>query len=272
MSNAKNGIGFIGCGKMAQAIINGIVKSPVAKKFKLSAFDTDQKTLTSACKKFRIKKEKSNIDVMKNNRIIILAVKPQGMAEALGMVKGALKPGHLIISIAAGVSIAKIQALLEKIVPVVRVMPNTPALVGEGAAGYAFSSQVSAGDKKTAVQILSTFCRVMENVPEAEINTVTALSGSGPAYVFYFAEAMLEAANRMGFDMKKARNLVAQTFTGAAELFRQSKDSPETLRLNVTSKGGTTERAVSVMDKNNIKENFISAVIAAKEKADELGK
>jgi pyrroline-5-carboxylate reductase len=131
---------------------------------------------------------------------------------------------------------------------------------------------VNANDKKISQDILSTFCKVMVNVPESEINKVTALSGSGPAYVFYFAEAMLEAASRMGFDLKDAKSLVAQTFRGSAELLDKSDDTPAVLRQNVTSKGGTTEKALGVMDAAGLKEIFVKAVISAKERADELGK
>ncbi len=268
----KSGIGFIGCGKMAQAIINGIATSKMKSKFKISAFDVDQATLTAACVRFKIKKETSNEAALNNCRIIIIAVKPQSLAAVLEPLKAAVKPGHLFISIVAGASVEKIQSLLGSKCPVVRVMPNTPALVGQGAAGYAFSSEVNADDKKISQDILSTFCKVMVNVPESEINKVTALSGSGPAYVFYFAEAMLEAASRLGFDLKDAKSLIAQTFKGSAELLEKSEDSPAVLRQNVTSKGGTTEKALNVMDSAGLKESFIKAVISAKERADELGK
>lgn len=272
MSIDRSGIGFIGCGKMAQAMIKGIVNSGMKSRFNISAHDVDTAVLSAACRQYGIRKEKSNLDVLKNNRIIILAVKPQTIAEALAPLKGSITRAHLIISIAAGVSVKKIQGLLGTSCAVVRVMPNTPALVGEGAAGYSFSREVGPKDKKTAVNILSTFCRVMVNVTEADINKVTALSGSGPAYVFYFAEAMLQAAKLMNFDAAKAKSLIAQTFIGAAELFAQSDESPDILRRNVTSKGGTTEKAISVMDAAGLKGNFIKAVISAKKRADELGK
>ena len=268
----KSGIGFIGCGKMAQAIINGLASSKFKNKFKIAAYDADAAVLASACGRFKIKKEASNPNVLNNNRIIILAVKPQVIAAVLEPLKGMVSAGHLIISIVAGVPVEKIQGLLGIKCPVVRVMPNTPALVGEGAAGYAFSGEVNDTDKKISENILSTFCKVMVNVPESEINKITALSGSGPAYVFYFAEAMLEAAARMDFDPEKAKKLVAQTIKGAAELLAQSKDSPAVLRQNVTSKGGTTERALGIMDSAGLKDSFIKAVISAKERADELGK
>lgn len=268
----KSGIGFIGCGKMAQAIINGVVSSKMRDKFDIGAYDVDPAILSANCKKFGIKKEMSNLDIINKYRVIILAVKPQSLALVLEEIKGAVLPGHLIISIVAGVSVKKIQVLLGLKCPVVRVMPNTPALIGQAAAGYAFSKEVKPADKKIAQGILATFCKVMVNVQETEINKVTALSGSGPAYVFYFAEAMLEAARLMKFDTIKAKSLIAQTFIGAAELMIKSEDGPDVLRQNVTSKGGTTASALDVMNSNGLKESFIKAVIAAKERADELGK
>jgi pyrroline-5-carboxylate reductase len=151
-------------------------------------------------------------------------------------------------------------------------MPNTPALVGEGACGYALSSTVTPAQEKQAAAILNTFCKVTFKLAEKEINSVTALSGSGPAYFFYFAEAMLKAAEALGFDRKKAKKLVAQTMIGAGKMIMESADEPAVLRARVTSKGGTTQKAIESMETNGLKDKIGSAVIAAKKRADELGK
>jgi len=266
------GIGFIGFGKMAQAIVKGMLFSKKYSSKKISAYDVDVKTLVLGCKKYKIGKENSNQNILNKKRIIILAVKPQNLSEVLESLKTNITSNHLIITIVAGVSINKIQQLLGIKCSVVRVMPNTPALIGEGAAGYAFSREVKAKDKILTQNILATICKIMINVPESEINKVTALSGSGPAYVFYFAEAMLEAARQMKFDLKEAKKLIAQTFIGSAMLLIKSEEGPEVLRRNVTSKGGTTESAITTMEAKAVKDSFIKAIILAKERADELGK
>ncbi len=268
----RKNIGFIGAGNMAQAIIKGLVNSPLKKKLSVSAYDVNSKLLGAVCSKLKIKKASSNIEMAKKSGILFLAVKPQAVAEVLGTLKGVVTKNHLIISIAAGISISKIQLLLGVKCPVVRVMPNTPALVGEGAAGYSFSYGVSVKDKKISGEILSSFCKVMVGLPEEDINIVTAISGSGPAYVFYFAEAMLKAAAELGFDAVKAKELIIQTFIGSAKLMKDSKDTPELLRQKVTSKGGTTEKAISIMDAAGVLESIRIAVKSAKAKADELGK
>jgi pyrroline-5-carboxylate reductase len=268
----ENSIGFIGCGKMAQAIIKGIVKSEFNSRFAITAYDINAEALKEACDKFEIGMGTSNADVINKCAVIVLAVKPQHLPEVMASFNGALTDAHLVLSIVAGVSIAGIQSKAGKKIPVVRVMPNTPALIGAAAAGYCFSREIKEQDKKTAKIILSTFCRVMVELPEEKINAVTALSGSGPAYVFYFAEAMLKAAEEMNFDRKDAKELIAQTFIGSAQLMMSSEEEPEVLRQNVTSKKGTTESALNVMEKSGIKESFIKAIIAAKERADELGK
>jgi pyrroline-5-carboxylate reductase len=268
----RKDIGFIGAGNMAQAIIKGIVNSSLKKSVTISAYDTNPDILKKTCVKYRVKKASSNAALVRDCGILILAVKPQSMAEVLVPLRGQVAKSHLIISIAAGVSIASIQDMLMVKCPVVRVMPNTPALIGEGAAGYSFSKEAGVSDKKSAEKILSTFCRFMAKLPETSINTVTALSGSGPAYVFYFAEAMLDAAKELGFDAETAMRLVAQTFIGSAKLMSGSPEPPAELRLKVTSKGGTTQRAIESMESAGVKDAVKKAVIAAKLRADELGK
>jgi len=263
---------FIGAGNMARAIMNGICSSPLKKTYKIHVYDVNPDAVKLSVKKFKASPLSSCAQAVSECEIIILAVKPQNFPEVMASIKENLTPKTLLISIAAGISIAKIYSLLGKNPQVVRVMPNTPALVGEGAAGYSFSDNVSAAHKKDAEGILSTFCKVSVLLGENKINAVTALSGSGPAYIFYFMEAMLKAAGELNLDAATAKALTAQTFIGSAKLFLDSEEDAATLRKNVTSKGGTTESAINLMEQKNVREAVRLAVIAAKERADELGK
>jgi pyrroline-5-carboxylate reductase len=265
-------IAFLGAGNMARAIMNGICASAVKNNFKIYAYDINPAAVKFAVKKFGASALVSCAEAADKCSIIVLAVKPQNFPEVMASLKNKITKKHLIISIAAGISIPKIGSYLGSKPSVARVMPNTPALVGEGAAGYSFSAGVKAADKKITKKILSTFCKVSVLLPENKINTVTALSGSGPAYVFYFVEAMLEAAAKLNLDAAAAKLLIVQTFKGSAKLLAKSGETAADLRKKVTSKGGTTESAISVLDSLNVKEALIQAVIAAKERGDELGK
>jgi len=204
---------------------------------------------------------------------IIIAVKPQVIGDALRSIPQKLIAKKTLISIAAGIKIKKIAETAGiRDIPVIRVMPNTPALTGEGACAYAVSKQVSKKAEKFASKMLSTFCKVCVKVEESELDAVTAISGSGPAYFFYFAEAMLDAADAMGFKRDTAKALIIQTMAGSAELLKATGEEPEKLRAKVTSKGGTTERAIEGMNKNGLKEIIRNSVIAAQKRAEELGR
>ncbi|MCE5301295.1 MAG: pyrroline-5-carboxylate reductase [Spirochaetia bacterium] len=265
-------IGFLGAGNMAQAIMNGLVNSGMKKGLSISAYDINAAAVAAVSAKYGAKPVASAAELVEGCRVVILAVKPQNFAELFELIKGSLTSKHLLISIAAGISTQKISSLAGKKAAIVRVMPNTPALVGMGAAGYSFTKAVGPADKKMASQILSTFCSAAIELPEEKLNAVTALSGSGPAYVFYFAEAMLKAADELGLNAADAKKLVIHTFKGSAELMEKSQETPAQLRIKVTSKGGTTQRALDVMESAGVAETVRLAVRAAKERADELGK
>jgi len=260
-------IGFIGVGNMAKAIIKGLKKTGV---FFIGGFDITR-DFNNTCKILKIKQYKSNVELIKNSDVVFLSVKPQQVNDVLREIKDTLK-NQMVISIAAGVPIVKIQKLLSRKTPVVRIMPNTPVLVGEGACGYAFSKEVKAVQKKTAQKIIKSFCEICFQVKEKDIDTITSLSGSGPAYFFYIAEAMIEAAGQIGFDRKKAKMLVAQTLKGAGKLLIEAGEEPAMLRQKVTSKGGTTEAAINVFEKNKLKDIVKKAVLTAYKRAKELGK
>jgi len=260
-------VGFIGVGNMAKAIIKMLKKSD---DFLISGFDID-KNFNNVSRELKIKKYKSNVELVRNNEVIFLSVKPQMVNDVLSEIREDLKD-QMIISIAAGISIKKIQTILSKKVPVVRVMPNTPVMAGEGACGYAFSKEVTSYMRKTAEKIVKSFCEISFLVKEEDVDVITSLSGSGPAYFFYVAEAMLDAAKELGFNEKKAEKLIAQTMVGSGKLLLNQNEKPLILRRKVTSKGGTTEEAITVFEKNKLKKIIKDAVFSAYRKAKELGK
>ncbi len=271
-NNVLKTVGFLGSGNMAQAIIKCLLSSCISKKIKIIVYDINPQ----ACNAARLMGADIARDattLAEKCEYIIIAVKPQVVNEALKSIRGEILKKKVFISIAAGVRIKKICDIVgARTLPVIRVMPNTPALIGEGACAYAVSSSVSRKTEKFTLEMLKTFCKVYVKVKEEELDTVTALSGSGPAYFFYFVEAMLEAAAKMGFNRETARKLIIQTMSGSAKLLENTSEEPECLRAKVTSKGGTTQRAVENMERKGIKRIIIDALMAAKKRAEELSK
>jgi pyrroline-5-carboxylate reductase len=269
-------ISFIGGGNMTQAILGGLIASGHAARdcFVIEPADAarakldEQKVLSAAAWDARA------LDA----DVILLAVKPQVMRVAIAPLVAAL--GHqLVISIAAGVRTADLSRWLGDAGPehqsayerIVRAMPNTPALVHAGITGLYAMPAVAAEEKRAAEKLLAAVGKTVWFDNEAALDAVTAVSGSGPAYVFYFMEALEEAAIELGFDAKAARVFALETFAGSVKLARESVDSPATLRANVTSKRGTTERAIETFDRAGLRAKFIDGVKAAAARSAELG-
>ncbi len=265
----KKVIGFIGAGNMAQAMMKGIRRAGV---YSLAAYDTDSEKLMEAVKKYGAEAAASNAEIPGISDFIVLAVKPQSIGRALEQLKTAAVKNKAYISVAAGITIKTIEKLLRPGAAIVRVMPNTPALAGEGACGWCANDKVTPKTAADTEKILNTFCKVSYRVDEEDINAVTALSGSGPAYFFYLAEAFMDAAKAVGFDPDKAKILMAQTMIGAGRMIIETGEDPEMLRCKVTSKGGTTEKGILAMEEHGVKEIFRNVVIAAKKRADEMGR
>jgi len=262
-------IAFIGGGNMGEALIAGLLKSKQWKPNQIRVTDVRPEALTRLKKKYRVQTGSDNRKAVQGASIILLAVKPQQIRQLLSDVGSQLKSNQLILSIAAGISTATIESFLASGVPVVRVMPNTPALVGAGAAGVAAGQFAKLAHLKVAEGILSTVGKV-ERVPESLMDAVTAVSGSGPAYVFYVAEAMKAVALELGLHAKAADMLVRQTILGAGLLLSQSEDEPEVLRQRVTSPGGTTQAALEVLEQGGLKPLFAKALRRAAQRSQEL--
>ena len=261
-------IAFIGGGNMASAIIGGLIKRgmPAANIQVIEPFSEQRDKLR---KQFGVQAEETPSDSLAQARMVVWAVKPQTFKEATLLAREYTKTAvHL--SVAAGIRSDSIALWLETDC-VVRSMPNTPALVGKGITALFARQAVNAADRLAVEAVIQTTGDFLWLDDEAQLDAVTALSGSGPAYVFYFIESMIEAGVEMGLTREQAHKLAVATFVGSAALAESSDDSPEILRARVTSKGGTTYAALTSMEQDRIKPLFIRAMHAAKHRASELG-
>jgi pyrroline-5-carboxylate reductase len=265
-------IGFIGAGNMAQAIIGGLIKTGTQAE-QITIYEPNAEKADKLVSSLGIHVADDNTVVFESCDVIVLAVKPQVMKTVLESVKRVrLKKNAFIVSIAAGLPIGLLQGWLGIDHPIVRVMPNTPALVKAGVSGLFASKQTSVEQKQTAESVLRAVGSVIWVDKEALIDAVTAVSGSGPAYFFYFIEALERAALDNGLSKQQARLLSLETAFGAAKLALESNADAVTLREQVTSPGGTTEAAIKVFEERGLTEIFSRAVSAAVERARELAR
>lgn len=258
---------------MAEAIARGAARTGVIPAEQMIAADPSEERL-KVFESFGVTRASDNLGLVNAADTVVLAVKPQ-MLSALGEpgqgTWAAIDPQrHTVISIMAGISSAKICEAIGKPVRVVRVMPNTPLMVGNGMAGVALGEHAQPGDDNLAMRLFGA-CGEAVQVSESDLDAVTAVSGSGPAYVFYLAEAMQAAADELGLS-EQARLLVNQTILGSAELLSQSDDSPAELRRKVTSPGGTTAAAIGHLEEQGVRETVVAALRAARDRSIELGK
>jgi pyrroline-5-carboxylate reductase len=264
-------LGFIGAGNMATALIKGLIESGVYDREYLLAADTNDDALKRMSGTFGVTCDASNLNVTSQSSTVVLAVKPQNMREALEGMKDAISDHHLIISIAAGIPLRMIRDIIGKDIPMIRVMPNTPALVQKGVSALAGGKLVTVEHMNIAKKIFGAVGETVE-VEETMMDAVTALSGSGPGYVFRIMECMVEAGISVGLEKETALNLVIQTFLGAAYLAKASDDSLSELREKVTSPGGTTAAGLAVFDDRGLREMTMEAIKAACNRSLELGR
>jgi pyrroline-5-carboxylate reductase len=221
-------------------------------------------------KKHKIRGFMDNNDAIPGSDVIIIAVKPKDVADLLVHVSGTVKKTQLVISVAAGITTRYIERYLNN-VPVIRAMPNIAMTVQEGMTAVCKGTHATKKHVITAKKVFEPVSKVTVQ-KESLFNQVTAISGSGPAYVFYFSEALTEAAISIGFDKQSAKLLVNQTIAGSSKMLSSLADEPETLRRKVTSPGGTTEQAINSFDKNCLKKIIADAVMKARQRAEELTK
>ena len=261
-------LAFIGGGNMAGAILGGLIRQGLAPK-QVVVIEPFAETAAKLQKDLNVEVHAVASAVLADADLVVWAVKPQVFKEAaLPVATFTQKALHL--SVAAGIRSDSIARWLQTD-RVVRSMPNTPALVGQGITGLFSRAGVSAQDKQLVEKALQSTGEWLWVKQESDLDVVTALSGSGPAYVFYFLEAMTEAGVKMGLSKEQAYHLATATFGGATHLARQSTDAPEILRQRVTSKGGTTYAALTSMAEDHVKEAFVKAMLAAQKRAGELG-
>ena len=268
MSEITPEIAFIGGGNMASALIQGLLKAgrPPATVLVIEPDDRQRARLALQFGVLALPFGGSSLAALP---LIVWAVKPQAFAVAARHSSPHVSRA-LHLSVMAGIRTNAIAAATGS-ARIVRAMPNTPALIGRGIAGLYATAAVSAADRTAVEQVLGGSGETMWLAQESDLDAVTALSGSGPAYVFYFIEAMIQAAGEMGLTAEQGRRLALATFAGATALAQQSEDSPAVLRERVTSKGGTTYAALMSMDKDAVKAEFIRALHAARERARQLG-
>ena len=212
----------------------------------------------------------TNVEAAEVADTLVLVVKPQDMGALCDEISAHVRPGALVVSLAAGITTAFLEERLAEGVPVVRVMPNTPALVDQGMSAISPGEHCDEEHLAEAEALLGTVGKVVR-VEEKHLDAVTAVSGSGPAYLFYVAEAMIEAGVFLGMPRATATELVVQTFYGAATMLRETGEHPSVLRENVTSPGGTTVAALRTLDDHKVRAAFISALEAARDRSHELG-
>jgi pyrroline-5-carboxylate reductase len=260
---------FVGGGNMAGALIGGLLK----RGWRASAMQV----VEIAAQARAALKERYGLDASEqlppalgDEDVVLLAVKPQHLQPAALQLRGLLG-GQLVITIAAGIRSPDLSRWLGGHARIIRAMPNTPALVGAGITALFAPAAVSEADREHADAILSAVGNVLWVEREELLDAATAVSGSGPAYVFYFMEAVMQAAAELGLSPAQARALTLETFHGAASLARQSEEMPATLRERVTSKRGTTERALEHLERDQVRALIVSAVKQAAQRSRELG-
>ncbi len=261
----------IGAGMMGSAIITGVVEKKVLDPAEIAVSDPDTEKVVKLSASLGVTAAASNAEAVKDADAVLIAVKPQFLSGALSEIRGNLSPDALVMSIAAGVPVSRYTEALET-GRVIRVMPNTPAQVGEGVCGWFAAEAVAPGQKEFAEKILSALGVAFEVKRESDLNLVTAVSGSGPAYVFLFIEAMTDAAVQLGLPRPLAQKIVLQTVYGSAAYMKQTGKHPVILKNEVTSPGGTTAAALWMMEKEGMRTAITDGMIACLEKTIELGK
>jgi pyrroline-5-carboxylate reductase len=264
-------VGFVGAGNMGEALIKGLVESNLVPANAIVIADSRAERAQQIAQQYGVRAAADNTALVRDADVVILAVKPQIMAPVLREIMPALTNRPLLVSIAAGVSTATIQSVLGKYPRLIRVMPNTPALVLEGATAIARSQELDADDLETAQEIFTAVGRVVV-LEEELMDAVTGLSGSGPAYVAIVIESLADGGVKMGLDRVTAMTLATQTVLGAARLIAETGVHPGALKDMVSSPGGTTIAGIAALEEGGIRTTFIRAVERATLRSRELGR
>ncbi len=262
-------LGFLGAGNMATAMLRAVIAKKLLPPKSCLAFDVVPEKVGHLVKELGIQAQTDPVQFAESCSSLVLATKPQDLRKALDAIRSGVHANLRIVSIAAGVPCKTIEAALPAGTRVVRVMPNTPALIGMGAAGIAGGTHATKNDIEAVLALFQAVGEAYE-VTEDQLDAITALSGSGPAYVFRFMELIHAAGEEMGLDSDLARRLTLQTFVGSAHLAKESPESPAELRRRVTSPGGTTAAALEVFEKRELDKIVKDGLKAARDRSIEL--
>ncbi|HUU50161.1 MAG TPA: pyrroline-5-carboxylate reductase [Nitrospinota bacterium] len=264
-------LAFIGCGNMGEALIKGLLGKNFISSKNIIGMDISKERLRYIKKTYSVEAVQRNRDAVKKGDIIILAVKPQDITTVLKEIAGEINRSKLLISIAAGVSLKFIESFSSSKIRLIRVMPNTPALIQEGAAALSKGNYATEDDLETARKIFNTIGKTVI-IDEKLMDAVTGLSGSGPAYIFTIVEALIAAGVKMGLSREVSQELSVQTLLGSAKMIVETGEHPARLRDMVTSPGGTTVAGLHVLEKEGLSEIIMNAIEAATKRSKELGK
>lgn len=264
-------ISFMGAGSMAESIIAGILNRDFLTKEQIFVTNrNNQERLDTLQESYQIQVIKDKQEVITDADIVMLSMKPHDMEAAIGSIKQHIQPNQLIVSVVAGVSSDDISDLFGKEVPVIRAMPNTSVAIGASATAVSKGKHATEEHINAVIELFNTIGTVTV-VNEADMHTVTGISGSGPAYIYYFVEAMEKAAVDAGLDKEVAKDLITQTVVGAGEMLKHSGQTAGELRKNITSPGGTTQSGLEALAFNDFQEAVIECVKSARERSIELG-
>lgn len=264
-------LGFIGCGNMAQAMISGILKKNIVAKESLIASGPTPEKMENIKKNFGIVTTTDNHQVAKEANILVLSVKPQMYGEVIKEIKEDIKKDQIVVTIAAGVTMEQVKHQFGQNVKIIRTMPNTPALVGEAMVGMCCNEYVDAEEFAMIKSMFESFGKV-EEVKEGLMDAVVGVSGSSPAYVYMFIEALADAAVLQGIPRSQAYTFAAQSVLGSAKMVLETGEHPGVLKDAVCSPAGTTIEAVRVLEEMGMRSAVIEAVSSASEKSKEMGK
>jgi pyrroline-5-carboxylate reductase len=264
-------VGFIGCGKMAQAMIEGMIKSKIVQPGAIMASAVTDETLRSVKEKYDILVSRNNIEVAKHADILILAIKPNIHDAILNEIAEAVDEQKVIITIAAGISLEYIESFFQTKMKVVRAMPNTPSLVREGMSAICHNQQVNQNDLEKVLLLFNSFGRT-EVMFEELMDSIPAISGSSPAYVYMFIEALADGGVKQGIPRKQAYKLAAQAVLGAAKMVLETERHPGELKDDVCTPGGATIEAVATLEQENFRSAILTAMDQCTKKSKQLSK
>lgn len=265
-------VGFIGAGNMAGALIKGVIDAGLYAPERIVCSDVDAKRLAALRRRYGVDTTTDNLEVVNGAKVVVLAVKPQILDSVLHDLRPAVSPRRLFVSIAAGATTRRLEKNLGGDARVLRAMPNTPALLGRGMSVLVRGRHATAADERVGLRLLRAVGTAIAVPNEKLLDPVTGLSGSGPAYVYRFAEGLIAGGIAAGLSADIARTLAFETIAGAAAMLLESGESPEVLRQRVTSPGGTTLAGLNELERLGFKDAIASAVVVATKRSVELGK